>query len=495
MATTPSVIESGAELAASVPSDFFNDIGGEVSVGAEEAPESESGDETTGDAAIETLETPAAVEDAPLEPVGAEEPVVEAVEEPTPAAAPEKPVAETKPGEELPEGVVKGKDRNGKEGLFVEPKRWDTVYGNHKLVQQTSELLGEPVTMEALQLRNDAYMAQERLYADLTSGDVQAQGNVIGYMLDEMARAREAGEIRTDAAVPFASTFYSTIKEKSPDAYATLRFSAAKDLISEMFREASAKGDEPLFLSAQHFARALAGFDKSATDVAAMREVASRAGLPFYTKAEMEGLGRGADPLTALRAENARLLEQVNGRQTTNQAAQFDQWHTATRAQVSTAVLDEAVKPALSTVEEAWKPFPADYQRLVVDPLHREVTKTLRDDKGFSDKIQLLDAQARRAASAQRREQVGAQIRQAYTNRAKLAADAVKGPILSFAAKFLKEQSQGNNARREAAQGRTAPKGTASAPPRSLIPGDLPQFSGGIFDPAIAAKQAALLIG
>ena len=111
MATTPSVIESGAELAASVPSDFFNDIGGEVSVGAEEAPESESGDETTGDAAIETLETPAAVEDAPLKPVGAEEPVVEAAEEPTPAAAPEKPVAEVKPGEELPEGVVKGKDR------------------------------------------------------------------------------------------------------------------------------------------------------------------------------------------------------------------------------------------------------------------------------------------------------------------------------------------------------------------------------------------------
>ena len=120
MATTPSVIESGAALAASVPSDFFNDIGGEVSVGAEEAPESESGDETTGDAAIETLETPAAVKDAPLEPVGAEEPVVEAAEEPTPAAGPRS-LSPASPARNCPRASSRARTVTAKRGCSSNP--------------------------------------------------------------------------------------------------------------------------------------------------------------------------------------------------------------------------------------------------------------------------------------------------------------------------------------------------------------------------------------
>jgi hypothetical protein len=483
------VVNSGSDLASMAPADLFTSDAGDT--GAAEG------------AAEETFETPASIEDAETGDEGAadaDEGATGDTEDTTATtdAAEQKtePDKQAATDEELPEGVVRGKDRNGKAGLFVEDTRWKNIYGNHQLVQRASEMLGEPATAEALQLRQDAYMAQERLFNDLTSGDPAAQGAVLEYFLDEMTRAREQGEVGVDPSVPLAQTFYSTLRDKSPDAYASLRLSAARDLVGEMFREASASGDLSLTLSVQHLVRVLAGVGKDVTDVAQVRAAAERMGLPFYTKSEVEGLARGGnDPVARLQAENARLQSLVSGKTGNDQAAQFDSWFTGTSQSVKTAVLDDAVKPALAGIEKQWKEFPNDYQDLVVDRLHRKVSETIRSDAGFNQRIKLLTDQAQRAASAQRRSEIGQTIKQAYVNRAKLAVDAVKKPILEFAANRLKERADQTHARRQNAQNRTTPAGSTGTVPRSLTPDNLIQMKDGVFDPAIAVKQAAQLLG
>src|SRR5581483_5377490 len=307
------------------------------------------------------------------------------------------------------------------------------------------------------------------LFNDLNSGDPRTQAGVLHYVLEEMQRAREQGEVGNDPAIPFAQSMYTTLREKAPDAYATLRFTAARDLVGEMFEEAAAKGDESLFLSAQHFALALANVPKDVRDIAQVRSITQRMGIPFYKKEEMPGLAgqhAGGD-VARLQAENARLNSLLNGNNGNQQAAQFDSWHKGVSQTVRTGILDEAIKPALASVAEAWKNFPNDYNDLVVDRLHRKVTETIRADEGFSRKIQLLNDQAQRAASAQRRDEIGAAIKQAYVNRAKLAVEAAKKPILEFAASRLKERSDQNHARRQAAQTRTVPKGSGGTVPRS----------------------------
>lgn len=475
-------IASGLDLMGAVPTDLF----------ASSAPEPvpSSGGETTLDATPEleggeTFETPDSIEEPPAEEVPVE---AEPTEELPPTEETEVPPVEAKPAEDLPEGVSRGKNSKGKAGFFLEENRYQTIQGDHQLVRQVSEAIGEPATFDALKVRNDAFHAQERMFENLNSGEPGAQGEVLGYIFDEMARAKEAGEVGVDPSLSFAQTVYSSMREKAPAAYAELRMAGARDLINEMFSEAAANGDDSLFLSAQHFARALAGVGKDVTDIGQARAIAERAKIPFYSKAEMAGMAQGADPLSKMREERDALQAQLQGRSTTNQAEQFRVWNGQIGQAVKSAVLDGAVKPSLASVETGWKAFPQDYQRLVVDPLNREVTAAIQADSGFAARIKGLQDQAKRAVSEQRRSQIGDSIKQAYTNRAKLAVEAVKRPILEFAAKSLKGLSDQTHARRQDAQGRTAPRGTAAPVVTSILPSKSP---GGAFDSMDAVKDAS----
>jgi hypothetical protein len=480
------VVETTGDLLSDLPSDLFSGI--DTDAGTSDTFETEDPDPDpdpapTGDEDDEDPEAEEAEEGAE----GADTTEEQA-----------KPGEETKPGaEELPEGVTRGKNSSGKPGLFVEDSRWKNIYGNHQLLQKTSELLGEPVTMEALQLRNDAYMAQERLFHDLTSGDPKTQAGLLNYFFDEMKRAKDEGEVGVDAAVPMAQSFYSTLRERSPDGYAHLRFSAARDLLSEMFTEAAEKGDDNLRLSAQHFARVLAGVDSKVTDARQVAQQARSRGVPFYTKDEMGSLKRGTapDPIEALRQENARLRAEREGTSTTSQAAQRGQWVQETDRAIGETILNSAVKPALAAVEKEWGKFPQQFQRLVADPLHRQVVDVIKQDKVFEGKIRLWKEAATRATSAQKRTEIGQAIQTAYLNRAKLAVDAVKGGIFRDAADMFQERVNARHERREAAQNRTAPNGSNGTVPRTAIPKDLVQFQNETFDTDTAVKQARQLLG
>lgn len=487
---TPAFVSSGADLVNMAPADLFSDVSDSGDTGTDAAIETAADDtsiDTGADAPVETetIDAPGSLEDADAttgDDTGDETQLTAA------------PKTSATPAEELPEGVIRGKDNNGKPGLFVQEDRWKSIYPNHQLVQQVSELMGEPATADSIGLRQEAYVAQERLYNDLTSGDPAAQGAVLDFFLDEMARSREQGEIGADASIPFAESVYAKLRDKAPDGYAQLRLTAARDLLQEMFELAGQTQDESLGLSAQHVARALAGIGKDVSDLAQIRSITGRMQIPFLSKAEIAGLGRGESQNSRLLAENQNLRTQLQGRQTNTQAAQFDEWATGTTQSVNKAILDDAVTPALASVADAWKLFPDDYQRLIVDPLHRDVAKNLKGNQALQETIRRLDQQARRAVSKQKRDEIGQQIKQAYTHRAKFAADAAKKPILEFAAKWLKEQADRNHTRRQGAQTRTATTGTASPVQRNVLPADMPKMNG-TYDPAIAMKQMLAVVG
>ena len=476
------IVQSAADLTSMVPSDMMDSFN---AAGEGTAADTDTTVETPEVEQPDTIETP--------EPIGEPEPEPEpAQEEPEPE--PEPVAAATT--EELPEGVVSGKNRKGEEGVFVTKDRWNnTIYANHKLVQEVANLIGEPATVDAIKLRQDALVAQERMYADLTSGDPASQGAVLGYMMDEMKGAHGRGEVGIDPTISMAKAFYSTLKEKSQPAYAELRFNAARDLVGEMFRYAAETSDPALFNSAQHFARALGQVrPDQLSNVAGVRSILERAGIPFFSPEEMEGLAKGTDPIAQMRAENAALREQLNGRTSQSQAEQFNSWRTSLRDARDQAINTEAIIPALASIAPAWQKHPAEYKQFVTDPLQQKVGEVLAKDAGFQSSIRMLGDRAQRAVDPQVREQLATQIKSLYVNRAKLAVEAVKRPIIEFATKTLAERSANAHARRQAGQSRTAPS-TATSVPRSVVPDDIGKMPNGVYDADFALKQMQRLFG
>lgn len=465
---------------------------------------------------VDAPDTP--IDDAPVDDTPADEPLSDSepadssiVPDPDlpdePIAAAPDPAAQP---EELPEGVTRGKDRSGKEKMFLDPKRYETVYGNHKLVQQITEKLGgQPLDLATVDLMQRSMLAQERLFTNVTSADPVLQGDVTKFMFREMLNAREAGEVGSDPTVPFTESLYATLRDgwtdesgqkyEAPDAYAQLRYMAAKDLIGEMFQNAAAKGNNDLFAGAQQMACELLGIGPKPEGmtgqqyVAQIREAATAAGVPFYLPTEMQDMTRGPDPQTLLQQENARLKEQLNGRSQTSAAEQFRNWDKTHKQSVSQAVDTEAVLPSIASAQEAWKQWPDDYAREVLDPLKRAVQTAIGGDQALNTRIVELRGRIQRATSEQARNQIGQEIQQLIVNRGRLAAEQAKGPILKRAADMLKLRSQQTTGRREAGQTRTAPRGTSTPVNRSLAP-EMPQFKGGMYDRDTAMQQATRML-
>lgn len=484
-------VMNSSDMLASAPADLFAGID---SI-------SPSGDTTVDD----TPADDAPADDAPAEDIPADD--APADDEPTDAPVDDAPAPDdsapapdaTATDEELPEGTIKTKDSKGKYQYRLDENRYKTVYGHHQLVQQITDVIGEPATVEALQLRHEGHLANERLYAALESGDPQAQGNAVKFMLDEMRSAYESGEVGVDPTVPFASSIYQNLKEHAPDAYANIRMTSARELIGEMFENAARSGNENLKLSARHIAATLAGVGPKPANVTSeqymehVRQQTAAMGIPFPTDEQMQGLTRGEDPMAAAQRRIQELESRVNGKADTSVAERFKGWQADHIKDVNSSVLNDAVMPSLAAIEAQWKKFPDDYKRLVVDPLNREVSAAVKADQGLNQQVQDLQARAKRATSEQVRDQLGAQIKQLFVNRAKLAAEKVKGPILKFAADSLKGRSIDAHARRSGSQDRTQPKGTSAPVRSSPLPPDL-GMKNNVYDPKMAARQAQALM-
>lgn len=467
-------------MLASIPADIMS------SAGDIATPEPEY---TSPDAdALSDTDTDPADDDSPADPTPASEPDATGT-----SAAPDS----TEP---LDEGTIKSKDDKGKYRYQLDENRYKTVYGNHQLVRQATDAIGEPLTLDGIKLRNEAYQAQERLYDHLTSGEPARQADVVKFIIDEMKAAQADGETGVDPTIPFAETVYSTLRDQAPEAYGALRMQASNDLLTEMYAAAAADNDLGLMGSAQRFSAKLAGVGPKPADMPdaqyahLIRESAARFNIPFHTPQDMATLGRGEDPGDAMRRENAQLRAQLEGRTHTGAAEQYTQWDRTNTQQVNKAVEDQAVLPALATVADSWKAFPDDYKRLVVDPLIRDVSKIVRGDQALSQQVQGLRERARRATSEQVRQRIGSDIQNLFVNRAQLAAESARGPILKFAADTLKGRSVQTNERHTAAQNRTAPNGTGTPVRQSVMPAELASFKGGVYDSATAMKQALAML-
>ncbi len=399
-------------------------------------------------------------------------------------------------GEVLDEGTIKTKDDKGKYRYQLDENRYKTVYGNHQLVRQATDAIGEPLTLEGIKLRNEAWELQERMYDHLTSGEPARQADVLNFIIGEMRTAQADGATGVDPTIPFAETVYETLRDKAPEAYGALRMHASVDLLREMYQAAAADNDMGLMGSAQRFSAKLAGVGPKPADMPdaqyaqLIRDSAAQYNVPFFTTQEMATLSRSEDPAEALRRENAELRARVEGRTHVGVAEQYSQWDRNNTQQVNKAVEDDAVLPALASVADSWKAFPDDYKRLVVDPLIRDVSKIVRGDQALSQKVAGLRDSARRATSEAVRQRIGSEIQTLFVNRAKLAAETASRPILKFATDTLKGRSVQTNERHAAAQNRTAPNGTGTPVKQSVMPTEFATFKGGVFDSGTAMKQA-----
>lgn len=449
----------------------------------------------------------APIDDAPIEanpeddtPVDA--PVVEdapAVDEPTTEelvqAEPADKTPQTEVPEELDEGTIKVKDREGKYKYRLDESRYKTVYGNHQLVQQATDTIGEPLTLDVVKDLHERSLAHERLWDHITSGDPAQQGHVLNEVIQQMKDAQASGETGVDPTVPFAQTVYDTLRDQAPEAYNHLRFQAARDTVGDLFEMAASAKDGLLFGSAQRLAATMAGVGPKPADMsdaqyaAVIREATSRQGIPFHTMNEMDSLTRGEDPVSAAQRRITELETQLNGRTGTSQTEQFNNWHRANTQTVNQSIDKDVVLPALASYAEAWKTFPEDYQKQVMKPLQDAVTAAIQGDTALRGRLNELNGKARRATSEQARTQIGSEIQQIVANRARLAVDKAKGPILKTAAEWLKWRSQQTNTRRAAAQTRTAPQGQSSPVRQSALPTTI-GFKNGVFDSATALKQA-----
>lgn len=475
-------------MMAAIPADVLSSFA--------EAPTS-VGTETPDDTpAVDDAPAAEPADTTPADEAAVEKPITEpATDDSAPdAAAPDTPPAAD--AEELEEGIVRSKDSKGKFKYNLEENRYKTVYGNHQLVQKANEILGEPLTIDGIEHLQQVSTAHDRLWDHMTSGDPAQQSLVVKEFINEMKQAQTSGETGVDPTIPFATTVYEALRDSSPDGFAHLRLQGARDLLSEMFESAAANNNQALFGSAQHIAAALLGIGPkpaNVTDaqyVAHIQQAASNAGIPFHTLKDMGTLVRTEEPLSAAERRIQELESQLNQRSGTSQTEQFSTWSRANQQTVNTAVYDEAVKPILSAVEDAWKDFPDDYQGLVVDRLNGAVTKALAGDQDLIRRTKELRARAQRATSEQVRADIGAEIQKLYVNRAKLAVDGAKAPILKSAATALKGLSVQNNSRRAAAQTRTAPQGTGTPVRQSVLPTEGAQFKNNMFDRDAAVKQA-----
>lgn len=426
-------------------------------------PESPDNEGIDIDALNDTGEADEQEEETPDNQV--HEPEAEAEEEPAAAAADAT--------EELPDGVRKGKDRNGKEGLWLTPQRYEQFHGAHKTLRQFEDIAGEQVTPKVFDTYNRAFLGQEKLYGDLLSGDSAAQSAVLKHFLDEGAQALNDGLVGKDPIVSLATSFYGTLKDSHPDAYAALRMGSAKDLVQELYDEAATKRNKSLWDSAGHVAKSL--------------------GLPYRKSVEMSNaVAQATDPMASLQKRNQELEAQLNGKQTTNQAAQFDTWHADQKQKVSASLLNDAVLPALAELRTSWEKLPGGkdaFNDLVVSRLHSKVRETLRSDKRFGERIDLLDQNAKRATSAQRRNEIGEQIKQAYTNRAKLAVEAHRAEVEKFANRTFVERNGAAHERRKVAAKHVAPGGGGTPVKRSLVPTNADDFE--FATPANLARSMA----
>jgi hypothetical protein len=433
----------------------------------------------TGDAAAVDVEAPlsdnspfddsAAAEEIPEE-IPAEEPAQE------PEAEPEAPPVEEEapPAEPSPDGV-KTYERNGKQFVSATKERWNHIYPMYQVAKESAKVLGEPLTIEALQEREGAYQAQILMREDLISGDPEQQANFIAkFLVHESKQAVQNGEVGADPLLSFASTLPEVLQAAHPQAFEALTEKSLRAGLDALYEQAAASGDENLMRSVQWIDKARFNTFRKADEVKAT--VSARSTAPRESE------------------EVVRLRQQIAERDQQDAATSYQSWTGDTNQAIHSAV-DALVSEKLkeSGAEEQFKQFPETLKDLR-ESLHRVVGEGLRENAHWKRNRDIELRQAQRAVSPQRRDAIRQTLITRATNAARLSLDGRMASVLEEFGKKVATSSAARHARLQGGAQQRAP-GSAATPGRTAVAPSQSKSMDAFNSPEDFVKELSSILG
>lgn len=414
-------------------------------------------DVPTGDTASTPTETPADdtsdtgdVTDSAPELDAPESPEApETTEEPTeepPAADPAKPTPEQT---DVPEGATM-RERNGKKEYVFPEERGKTVYAGYKLAQEAEQLLGEPLTREALKARQDAHEWLETQKIEFVSPDPGEQANVFQNMFREAAQALAAGEIGHDPLETVGEAFLTTLQNTAPEHYERAERWVMQGVIDKLYQAAAESNNEKLLRTVQNLDHHYSGKYVRDEDLAR----------------------RTPDAITRREQELARREQQIQQHQQRQAQARWNTWHNNTKSTIGESVKTVIAQQIPDAVQQAFAKMPNGTQRIenIKQLLDLEVKNAIRGDQNWRQQNANLFKQAEMAPSEQRRQAIAQQIVQRYEQRARQVLAAKAKQILDAETLSLKQANAATHQRQQAAANQKGAVG-GSRPPARSIPG------------------------
>ena len=414
-------------------------------------------DVPTGDTADTSTETPADGDNADTGDVTDSAPDLDA---PASPEAPEESDAEpplpeeakpTPEATDTPEGATM-RERNGKKEYVFPEERGKTVYAGYKLAQEAESLLGEPLTREALQARQNAHEWLETQKIEFVSPDPNDQANVFQNMFREAATALANGEIGHDPLETVGESFLTTLQATAPEHYERAERFVMNGVLDKLYQAAAESKSEKLLRTVQNLDHHFNG---------------------KYTRDE-ELTKRVPDAMTRREQDLAQREQRIQQHQQRQAQARWNNWHNTTKSTIGESVKTVIASQIPEAIQQAFSKMPNGSQRIenVKQLLDLEVKKAIQGDQNWRQQNANLFKQAEMAPSEQRRQAIAQQIVQRYEQRARQVLAAKAKQILDAETLSLKQANAATHQRQQAAANQKGAVG-GSRPPARSIPGSV----------------------
>jgi hypothetical protein len=362
-----------------------------------------------------------------------------AVEESEQAAAEE--TAQTEAGD----ADYVERERYGKKEWVFKASRGETIYNAYKVAQQAEGVIGEPLTTEAVQARQDAYIDQQSMINDFLSGDPSYEGRVLEFFAGIADQAKQNGEVGHDPMVNLASRMPEFFR-KNEQAYKALAVPVLRhqiDALKQVARErvASNKDDNALALSLQWIEKALFGEHTPLEKMlAAPDQVDAR--------------------LKQLEEREARLNQVESGRRQQEWQSFVKQTNEDVRSTITAAI-----EGALKDIAPSYEKFPEDYAA-VKRSLHQDFVEQMKGNAAWQAQLSAISRRAQNATSPSAREQAKKDLISKYKANAESWADPARNStvknLLSRRAAQIKQESDAKHKRLATAAAKREPGSTGT---------------------------------
>ncbi|MGC4052881.1 MAG: hypothetical protein QM757_26435 [Paludibaculum sp.] len=345
----------------------------------------------------------------------------------------------------LPEGV-RAYERHGKQFMSVPKEVWDRTFGGFQGMQALEEVIGEPLTKEALHERQTSHNIRILMREDYVSGDPDAQANfIMRFLGHEAQEAMKNGEVGVDPLLTFVDTLPQVLEAQYPEAYKRMESNALRSSLDTLYLAAGrlgldGKDGQNLLYSVQRVDKTRFGSYRSADDVKAL--VARTPEQP------------AADEVGVLRAKLA-------DRDARDAQTAYRSWSTETNRGIGTSI-DGVIGERLNNPDLV-KAYEAKDLADVREKLHTHVSEALKANAQWNSQMQLNLRQAQRAVSPERRDAVRQVMVQQATNIARRAVEAKLPQLLAERTKRAVAANQQRHERRAAGAQHRAP-GKPGAP-------------------------------